>query len=142
MKNLIVGLHSAGHDGNISVYDTKTKDLKYLKFERLTGVKGQYHRDLTTWVKYLNHLQYDISQVMIVFVVEGGSFKRTFDFPFLGSEIDFVDHHLAHHWSTFNVNSIVVDAIGSQMDSLSIYKKNQPKLKLNALTHSSLGRDL
>ena len=142
MKKLIVGLHSAGHDGNISVYDTKTKDLKYLKFERLTGVKGQYHRDLTTWVKYLNHLQYDISQVMIVFVVEGGSFKRTFDFPFLGSEIDFVDHHLAHHWSTFNVNSIVVDAIGSQMDSLSIYKKNQPKLKLNALTHSSLGRDL
>ena len=142
MKNLIIGLHSAGHDANISVFNIITEEFKYLKFERLTGVKGQYHSDLTTWINYLNHLGHDISEVQVVFVVEGGDLKRNFDFPFLDVEIDFVDHHLAHHWSTFDINSITIDAIGSQMDSLSIYKKNQPRLKLSALHHSSLGRDL
>ena len=36
---------------------TKWYGDKYLKFERITGVKGQFHNDLTSWVKYLNHLE-------------------------------------------------------------------------------------
>jgi len=142
VKNLIVGLHTLGHDASISVYNIDTEEFKYLKFERLTEVKGQFYTNLTTWVKFLNHLNHDIDEVMSVFVVQGGGFNYDLSFPFRDVEIEFVDHHLAHHWSTLHVNSIIVDAIGSQMDSLSIYKKHNPKLKLSALYHSSLGRDL
>lgn len=142
IQNLIVGLHTYCHDGNISVYDTKTCDFKYLKFERISGIKGQSHDNLTSWVDYLNYLGYDVGDVTNLFVVDGAGFARTSYFPYKHILVDFLDHHTCHHWSTLNYNSLIVDGVGSSFDCLSVFKKHHPKLKLNAYRHSGLGRDL
>jgi len=141
---LTVGVHTYCHDGNISVYDHDTNTLKYLKFERITGYKGQAHDDLSTWVKYLNHLGYDIGDITNLAIVDAGGIYGV-EFPYKYLTPIFVDHHLCHHHSimgTSNYNSLIVDSVGSSFDCVTIYKKNQPKLKLNAYQHSCLGRDL
>ena len=80
-KKLTVGVHTWAHDGNISVYDHKDGTLKYLKFERITGVKGQFHDDLTSWVTYLNHLDYDIGDVTELLIVDACGVQRL-NFPY------------------------------------------------------------
>ena len=142
MKNKVtVGLHTFYHDGSICVFDHNTEEIKYLKFERITGVKHQFHNDYHSWIKYLNYLGYSEKDVDVVFLADTSNLKKISDFP---EPIVMypLDHHICHHWSTGGFNSLVFDNIGSQYESLSIFKKNQCQLKLTQKAHSSLSIDL
>ena len=144
MKKIIVGLQTFSHDGSITTYDIINKDFKYLKFERLTGKKHEYHNDLTSWIKYLNHLGYSLDDVLQIVLVNT---DRIFE-KLMGQEIPkfneivLIDHHLAHHYSTNYFNSIVFDERGSQEDILSVFKKNQLKQKLKIFSAESLATTL
>lgn len=155
-KNIIVGVHTYIHDGNICVYDLNTKKIKYIKFERLTEKKHQSYEDPSMWIKYLNHLGYDYSQVRHIFCTEVVSLKMNIqglisieNFPQnmlknfdQETKLTLVDHHTAHFYSANFRNGLVVDDMGSQFDTMTVFKKNQQKLKLENYTHGSLGRHL
>ena len=134
-KNLYVGLHTFHHDGSICTFDRKTLQFKYIKFERLTGKKHQYYDDVNSWVKYLKHLDYHPDEVECVFIVSCGNMLQVADFKRKNHKCNMilVDHHLSHHWSTNNKNSLVFDEVGSEIDTLTVYNKNQQKLKLSNL---------
>ncbi len=76
---------------------TDTKETRYLKFERITGVKSQFHNDLTSWVKYLNHLGYVPEQVDTVWLANGsnmlihGGVQNMYP-----AQYKLVDHHVCH----------------------------------------------
>jgi len=143
-KNLVVGLHVFGHDANLSTFDLKTKEFKYLKFERITGVKWQCHDDLTSWIKYLNYLNYGLEDIISIFLVNCSDILPNLSsntFP-NRERIMVVDHHECHHHSTSNLNSIVLDDTGSQHDCLSIFKKHKIKEKLFTFNNYSLGKVL
>jgi predicted NodU family carbamoyl transferase len=142
-RNIIVGLHTFFHDGSIFTIDTDTKETRYLKFERITGVKGQFHNDLTSWVKYLNHLGYMPEQVDTVWLANGsnmlihGGVQNMYP-----AQYKLVDHHVCHQYSGNEINSLVIDNVGSQYDCFTIFKRRQQKLKLDIHNHPSLGRSL
>ena len=142
-KNIVVGLHTFHHDGSIFTLNLDTGETRYLKFERISEVKGQKHNDLYSWVKYLNHIGYSVEQVVNVllvgctnlFIVGDLNNKYSLDYRL-------VDHHVAHLYSGNKLNGLVIDDVGSQLDSFSIFKKRQQKLKLDQYNHSSLGKAL
>lgn len=140
-RNIIVGLHTFYHDGSIATYDLDTREFKYLKFERITGSKKQYHDDLVSWVKYLEHLGYSIQDVNVVFLVNVHNIVNHIS---SSNEIHYelVDHHECHHHSTSFFNSLVLDDMGSQQDSLSIFKKHKIKEKLLRFNNQGLGKTL
>lgn len=143
-RNITVGLHTFIHDGSIATYDRDTKEFKYLKFERLSGKKEQAHNDLSSWVKYLNHLGYSLDDNLNIFLVDswriieqlGGQKIPKFD------DLTLVDHHVAHHFSTNHFNSLVMDKSGSQQDILTVFKKNNEKQKLRMNNNVSLAYTL
>ena len=127
VKRIVIGLHLFYHDGSIATYDLDTKEFKYLKFERITGVKWQCHDDLTSWIKYLNYLNYGLEDIISIFLVNCSDILPNLSsntFP-NRERIMVVDHHECHHHSTSNLNSIVLDDTGSQHDCLSIFKKHK-----------------
>ena len=131
-RNITVGLHTFIHDGSIATYDRDTKEFKYLKFERLTGKKEQAYDDLTSWVKYLNHLGYTLEDNLQIFLVNSFRIFEKLSGQQIPkyNEIVLVDHHLAHHYSTNYFNSIVMDKSGSQEDIITIFKRNNEKQKI------------
>ena len=141
-KTIVVGVHTYIHDGSICVYDQKNKKLKYIKFERLTGKKRQSYGDPSAWIKYLNHLGYNCSQVRHILLAEAWCLKGTIDNRSMNPKhyphnmlkhfdsdtvLTLVDHHTAHFYSANFKNGLVADDIGSQLDVMTIFKKNQQK---------------
>lgn len=137
-KTVYVGLHTFHHDGSICTFDTKTLELKYLKFERLTEKKHQHYNDINSWVKYLKHLGYEPNQVKCVFLVSCGMMLDVTDFKknTHNCHVFLVDHHISHHWSVNNKNSLIFDNIGSQIDTLTVFKDYQQKFKLTGFRMS------
>jgi len=139
-KNIIVGLHTFYHDGAIFTLNIETYETRYLKFERISEVKGQYYNDFNSWIKYLNHIGYSIEQVLDVWLVSAANFLHEADLNIKHSiEYRLVDHHVAHINSGNELNGLVIDNIGSQNDSFTVFKKRQQKLKLDSHNHISLG---
>lgn len=143
-KNILVGLHTFHHDGSIATYDLDTKEFKYIKFERLTGIKEQYHDDLFSWHQYLEHLGYSLQDNLDVLLVDTSDMFNAMENRSIPQykRLTLVDHHTCHHYSTSSLNSLVIDDIGSQEDVLSIFKKNKIKEKLEHSTNLSFGRTL
>lgn len=140
-KNLVVGLHTLYHDGSIATYNLDTQEFKYLKFERITGVKNQHYSDLSSWKKYLDYLGYCTENIDTVFLSNSLNIINIISDL---DEMDFqlIDHHECHHHSTSNFNSIVLDDVGSQQDCLSIFKKHKIKEKLLRYNNQGLGKTL
>tara|TARA_E500000318_G_scaffold24621_1_gene24775 strand:- start:254 stop:1714 length:1461 start_codon:yes stop_codon:yes gene_type:complete len=142
-KTILVGLHTFHHDGAIFTLNIETYETRYLKFERMSEVKGQYYNDLNSWIKYLNHIGYNIEQVLDVWLVSCANFLFKADLNIKHSiKYELVDHHRAHMYSGNELNGLVIDYVGSQTDSFTIFKKRQQKLKLDNYNHSSLGQVL
>ena len=156
-KNIIVGLHTYIHDGSMCTYNLDNHEIKYIKFERLTEKKHQCHNDPSIWIKYLNHLGYNHSQVKEIFVTEVLNLRKGLQGKDIGVEnlpqnmmkyfdsdtrLFLVDHHTAHFYSAGFINGLVVDDMGSQWETMTIFKKKQPRLKLDNFIHGCLGRHL
>lgn len=145
-KNIVVGLHTLYHDGSITTYDLENKEFKYLKFERLTEVKHQHHNNLDSWIKYLNHLGYRIEDVDSIFLVNCSNILFNLETSNvagnLKEKIYLIDHHTAHHFSLNSFNSLILDNIGSQYETISIFKKNKCVDKFGANRTQSLGHSL
>ena len=137
MRNkIIVGVHTFYHDGSIATYNLDTKEFKYLKFERITGIKEQFHNNFNSWKEYLIYLGYSTNDILDVFFVHADEIEKR------RKDLHLVDHHVAHHYSAFNNNTIVIDDIGSQKDVLSIFKQNDLVEKLKTHKNYSLGKTL
>jgi carbamoyltransferase len=142
-RNIIVGLHTFFHDGSIFTFDKDTGETRYLKFERISGVKGQKHNNLRSWVKYLNHIGYVPEQVDTVWLAQGSNMLIKGNVhDMYPAEYRLVDHHTCHQYSGNEINSLVIDNVGSQYDCFTIFKRRQQKLKLDIHNHPSLGRSL
>ena len=145
-KRIVVGLHTVHHDGSIATYDLDTQEFKYLKFERISQVKEQYHQDLFSWKKYLNYLGYGEKDVCNIFLVNCSNFFSTINLSSIEKNIKekiiLVDHHIAHHYSLNSLNTLIFDDIGSQEESISIFKKHKCVDKFLSKDNQSLGRSL
>lgn len=129
-NEVVVGLSLYQHDASITTYDIYTKELKYLKFERISGIKHQACLNSLDWIPYLKHLGYQEKDVNYIFLASVSDILNydhsvfTKHFVNLKYRPTLVDHHVCHHLSTFSENSLIIDGIGSQEEFITVFKNN------------------
>jgi carbamoyltransferase len=135
-KKVAVGLHLFDHDANITTYDFENKKFKYLKFERVSGIKNQACFDCLEWIPYLEHLGYRAEDVNYIFLASIGDILN-YNYSNLSKQFvnlrfrpTLVDHHYCHHISTFGKNSLVIDGNGSQEEYITVFKNNEQVQKI------------
>lgn len=141
-KNLVVGLHVFGHDANLSTFDLHTKEFKYLKFERISGIKHEAHTNLLDWLKYLEHLGYSKNNICHIALNNADKTFRDFTGGHIAGNYHLTDHHVNHNLSWNLPNSFVIDGVGSNLESTSIIKNHYTVDRLLRKKHPGLGKIL
>lgn len=147
MKNILIGIHFRKHDANISIFDGN----KFHYFQREREEQGEKRcgigfkkqefiqdfpgKDFTKYIiNYLKKLNIEKNQILAIAVgdsswelkIENNYFQKVSWLKDLCEEVYFVDHHYAHHLSTFkNNNSWVLDGHGNDLRFSSIFKDKE-----------------
>jgi carbamoyltransferase len=157
MKLLAIRL--CEHDSSLCYYDGK--NLKYIKTERLNGIKHYAYNDLFSWRKdFEEFFNEDISNINeVAIVVDPWIYNIKEDFEFTENVREFnnlelnckvwrINHHYAHSLSTWMMTDkepdacIVMDGFGDLDQSWTIFRKDKVIERGSLEINGSLGVEM